>query len=217
MIAIIWKEIPDFEGYYEVSDDGQVRSQDREVVSSLGVVYHLKGRAMKLCKTVRRNADSYYVVNLRKNGRSHVMAVHVLVAMAFIDNPNNLPTVNHKDGNKHNNTVENLEWVSYGENNMHALQMGLRHPRGTEIIQMDKQGHLIATYCSVCEASRQTGIGRGVISQCVNGRIRSAGGYVWSKLSKGCNDYLQLESTLDDKLPTEAQEQPCAEDIVCSL
>lgn len=180
-----WKQILNFDGYYEVSDQGEVRSVDRIVENSLGIKFRLKGRIIKPCRTKGKNGDGYYVVNLRKHGKAHVIPIHVLVATAFIPNPLNLPTVNHKDGNKANNTVQNLEWSSYSENNLHALKMGLRQPRGTAIVQCDKDGEPICTYRSVCEAARKTGIGRSLISHCINGRVNSAGGFIWLKLSEG--------------------------------
>ena len=146
--------------------------------------------------------NGYYVVNLRKNHTYNVYPVHRLVAKAFIDNPCNLPTVNHKDGNKHNNNVTNLEWASYSENNIHALKNGLRIPRGTRVRQMDFDGSVIAEFKSVSEASRFTGVGRAVISHCVNNRTKSAGGFLWSKMDK-CNDYLEDESTAGDEFPPE--------------
>lgn len=202
-----WKDIIGFEGYYQVSSEGYIRSVDRYVQNSNGSTRLLKGKMMKLSEAVgRANSDGYYVVNLHKNCKSYVMHVHRIVANAFIPNPNNYPTVNHKDGNKHNNSVDNLEWVTYLENNSHALQCGLRKPRGTKVIQMDINGNVIAEYHSVCEASRATGIGRSIISHCVNNRVSLAGGYAWIKKFEKYNDYLHKESTSEDELPMEVQE-----------
>lgn len=160
-----------------------MRSLDRIVTGIDGVPHKLKGKIMNGTVSPGRNGkDGYLVVNLRKNGKAHVVAIHLLVANAFIANPNNYPTVNHIDGNKYNNNVDNLEWASYAYNNTHALQTGLRKPRGTKIIQKDKKMKIISQYNSVCEASRKTGIGRSMISHCVNGRCKQAGGYYWEKL-----------------------------------
>ena len=118
----MWKSIQGYEGYYEVSDSGEVRSLDRYVADTTGKHAGkkrlLKGSMMKLTEgKTSRKEGGYLVVNLRKNHTSRVVPVHVLVARAFIPNPDNMPTVNHKDGNKLNNNVSNLEWVSYSENN----------------------------------------------------------------------------------------------------
>ena len=212
-----WREIKGFEGYYEVSDAGMVRSVDRIVYDKNFQKRRLKGRTMKLCesKSTHRNGDGYYVVNLRKDGLANVYPVHRLVAEAFIPNINNYPTVNHKNGDKHNNNVYNLEWASYAENNIHALRLELRKPRGGYIVQTSINGETINVFESVCAASRITGVGRSIISHCVNHRVKTAGGYKWRKIEK-CNDYLVNESTTDDEFPLEVQEQDIPEDIVCT-
>lgn len=180
-----WKPILGYEGYYEVSMAGEVRSVDRMVCGKDGHLRQLRGKKMRLTKSKGRDGDGYYVVNLRKNGKSDVRVVHVLVATAFIDNPNNLPTVNHIDGDKSNNCASNLEWTSYADNNIHALRTGLRKPRGTSVVQKTMDGREISWFRSVCEASRVTGIGRSSISHCVNSHIDSAGGFIWEKVSEG--------------------------------
>ena len=204
----MWKAIKGYEGYYEVSDDGQVRSLDRYVADTYGKragqQRFLRGAIMKQTVTTGRDGDSYYVVNLHKNRVSDVTLVHVLVAQAFIPNPDNLPTVNHIDGNKHNNHVSNLEWVSYSENNIHALDTGLRSPRGNAIAQYTLDGKLVSTYRSACEASRVTGFSRGGISHCLNGRSETSSGYIWRKLSES-QTTIPDGSTREDELPVEAQ------------
>lgn len=90
-------------------------------------------------------------------------------------------------------------------NNIHALNHGLRDPRGCVIVQKDTDGNVVSVYKSVCEASRCTGIGRSIISHCANGRVNTAGGFLWEKIEK-CNDYLGYESTSEDELPMEVQE-----------
>lgn len=180
-----WKEIDGYEGYYEVSDTGLVRSVDRIITDKNGKRYFHSGRYMKLTREKGRDgAGGYLVVNLRKNGTSRVVQVHILVAKAFIPNPDNLPTVNHKDGNKTKNNVGNLEWASYRENNIHALRHKLRNPRGNPIIQETIDGHIVNCFRSTCEAARSTGVSVGSISHCLNDRTNSAGGFVWKKLSK---------------------------------
>lgn len=212
-----WKPIKDYEGYYEISDTGIVRSLDRTVPDSKTGIKRIKGRTMKQSenKDKSRHGDGYYVVNLRKLHSSCVIQVHKLVAEAFLPNEFNLPTVNHKDGNKHNNNVENLEWATYSDNNIHALSNGLRQPRGNAIMQRTLDGKLVSVYKSACEASRQTGIGRAMISHCLNHRAPTAGGYLWEKVEK-CNDYSRLGSTAEDELPSEVQEPLNVEDIVCA-
>ena len=203
-----WREIKGYEGYYEVSDTGLVRSLDRIVPDEKSGYKTLKGNLMKLSETRnnKRAGRGYYVVNLRKEHTSKVTPVHRLVAEAFLPNENNLPTVNHKDGNKHNNTVENLEWASYSANNIHALRNNLRRPRGNIILKVSRSGKVLDSFNSTCEASRVTGISRSMISHCLNNRSKYAGGYRWEKIEK-CNDYLINESTTEDELPLEVQER----------
>lgn len=201
----MWKDIKDYEGYYQVSDAGEIRSLDRYIQDSNGNQRFLRGKTMKLTNSVGKGVnDGYLVVNLRKNHTSLVIPVHVLVARAFLSNSNCMPTVNHKDGNKHNNTAANLEWATYSENNIHALKTGLRNPRGISIGQFTESGMLIAIYKSTCEAARQTGLSRGGISHCVNGRTKLSGGFIWKKLSESQTTIPQ-GSTQEDELPVEAQ------------
>lgn len=201
----MWKAIQDYEGYYDVSDTGEVRSVDRYIVDTKGVHRLLRGKTMKKTEATGREGNSgYLVVNLRKENTARVVPVHTLVAKAFIQNPDNLPTVNHIDGNKHNNNVSNLEWATYSANNIHALQTGLRKPRGNEVCQYSPDGRLIATYKSTCEAARATGLSRGGISHCVNGRTNQSGGFIWRKLSESQTTIPQ-GSTQEDELPAEAQ------------
>lgn len=214
---MVWKTIKGYEGYYEVSDTGRVRSLTRVIpnVSETSDIFYrtLHGREMKLTYDP---INGYYVVNLRKNCTSNVRQVHRIVAETFLENPDNLPTVNHIDGNKLNNDLSNLEWASYSWNNLHALQHGLRRPRGVTICQYTSDGELVGQFRSVCEASRATGIGRANISHCVNRRTLSAGGYVWRKLSESATTIPQ-GSTPENELPVEAQRpSEVTEDIVYS-
>lgn len=216
----MWKSINGYEGYYEVSDIGEVRSLDRYVENTYGKnageVRLLRGRIMKQTETKSRGGTGYMVVNLRRNHTSCVIPVHVLVAKAFIPNPLNMPTVNHKDGDKHNNKVSNLEWASYSDNNIHALKTGLRKPRGNAIKQFALDGSFISEYISTCEASRLTGISRGAISHCINNRALTAGGFIWKKVSESATT-ISKESTQEDELPVEAQRPSLTEDIVCAV
>ena len=115
------------------------------------------------------------------------MLVHRLVAEAFIPNPQNLETVNHKDENKLNNSVSNLEWLSrkdnlsYGTRTKRAAEANINNPKKSkQVQQLDKStNELLATFPSTKEAERLTGIYHGHIIACCRSRIKSAGGYVW--------------------------------------
>ena len=115
-----WRGIPDYEGYYEVSNLGRVRSVER-------LVPHARHGLTKQQSKILRPAitDGYYKVALSMDRRLRSFRVHRLVAQAFIDNPSELPEVNHKDGDKLNNNASNLEWCTHAQNIQHAFDNGL--------------------------------------------------------------------------------------------
>lgn len=113
----------------------------------------------------------YLFVTLSKGNDVKPKRINRLVAEAFIPNPENLEFVNHKDENKANNAVENLEWCSVEYNNRYSLAKA--------ILQFDQNGNLVAEWQAVSDASRVTGINRSNIAQCCMGKRRSAGKYIW--------------------------------------
>ena len=117
-----WTDIPGYEGYYQISNHGNVKSLDRVIKEKTGKTQALKGRVLKQ----RINSGGYYSIGLGKNGSKAAFAIHQLVAQAFLDNPDNKPTVNHLNGVKTDNNVSNLEWATYSENLSHAYSTGLR-------------------------------------------------------------------------------------------
>ena len=161
-----WKSIAGYEELYEVSDLGRVKS--------LG---YGKEKILKSGK----NTCGYLYVNLHKDGHVKTVRIHRTVATAFIPNPNNLETVNHKDEVKTNNTVGNLEWMSIKDNNNY----GTRNKRAAESLSKQVQmfdkstGELLAIFSSIHEAERVTGIANQSISKCCLGKLKSSGGYVW--------------------------------------
>ena len=147
-----WRDIPGYESFYQVSNLGNVRS-----------IRFNKVRNMKSW-----DSHGYRAVELCINNNRYIVGVHQLVALAFIPNPGNKPEVNHKDRNRSNNNVENLEWVTQSENVAHAYRNGVK-PRPTyqnqpfqkeilDIIENKK-------YFSIREASRQTGHKRDTINR----------------------------------------------------
>ena len=145
-----WRDIPGYEGFYQVSDLGNVRS-----------IRFNKIRNMKSW-----DSHGYRAVELCMNNNRHTVGVHRLVALTFIPNPENKPEVNHKDRNKSNNNVENLEWVTQSENVAHAYRHGVE-PRPTHQDQPFQKEILDIIenkkYFSIREASRQTGHKRDTI------------------------------------------------------
>jgi len=118
----IWKDVVRFEEYYEVSNIGNVRSKDRNVISKDGRSLFFKGKNLKLSI----NSKGYYTIciKLRNLNLNKTKTVHRLVAEAFIENPNNFPVINHKDLNQLNNNIDNLEWCTQSHNIIHAVNNG---------------------------------------------------------------------------------------------
>lgn len=137
----VWKDIKDFEGIYQISNMGSVRSLDRICTSGR----RLKGKVLKVSK----NKGGYELIALRNGGKVANCTVHRLVAQMFIDNPGNKPHVNHIDGNKTNNKVDNLEWVTRSENQQHAYNTGLL------INPMKGKKHSIETRMKMSEINKR--------------------------------------------------------------
>ena len=120
----IWKDIENYEGLYQISNLGNVRSLDRDITYVTGRVQRLHGMLLKHTK----QADGYYTVGLYDiNHKVKTKTIHRLVAIHFLANPCDYPEVNHIDGNKANDAVTNLEWVTELQNIRHAYTTGLKH------------------------------------------------------------------------------------------
>ncbi|MEW4131938.1 NUMOD4 domain-containing protein [Bacillus thuringiensis] len=123
MIKHEWKDIEGYEGLYQVSTFGEVRSYDRVVPARAGKTALRKGRIL----SQMTKPNGYKAISLTRNKNDKIQAlVHRLVASAFLINEFNKPQVNHKDGDKSNNEVINLEWSDSSEQQVHAIQTGLR-------------------------------------------------------------------------------------------
>lgn len=116
----IWKDVIGYEGLYQVSDLGRVRSVDRYIKRNDGIIQHRKGKIILQTK----NLDGYMQVKLCKDGKSRTVRVHRIIAESFIPNPDNLSDVNHIDCDRTNNIVLNLEWLSFKENIKHSHKKG---------------------------------------------------------------------------------------------
>lgn len=171
----VWKDIPGYEGLYQASNLGNIKNIGRKFLDSLGREYIVKE---VLCKP-SIDTSGYNQIVLSKNKKRKSYKVHRLVAITFIPNPNNLPQVNHKDENKLNNNIENLEWCTHKYN----CQYGTRSYRCTlhsnhKVKQLLK-GKVIKEYNSLKEASLKTNIKYQGISKCCRQQQRTAGGYEW--------------------------------------
>jgi hypothetical protein len=117
----VWRPVADYAGAYEVSDLGRVRSVARAFVDARGRTHRRPGRVLRL----GRHKDGYAMVDLSRGGAKRCLLVHRLVAGAFLPNPEQKAEVNHRDGNKTNNRLGNLEWATRPENMRHAFAAGL--------------------------------------------------------------------------------------------
>ena len=191
----IWKDIKGYEGLYQVSNLGRVRS--------LGSDNWHKGRILKPHLDGRGH---YLEVGLHKDHKSKTTNIHRLVAEAFIPNPNNLPQVNHKDECKTNNMVDNLEWcdahynINYGNAKKRIIESRYRNNDINDIVSKIKEtkrknksfsceipvnqftweGVFVARYDSATEAQRITGVQRKDIGACCKKMIKRAGKFIWS-------------------------------------
>lgn len=116
----IWKSVKGYENYYEISNLGNLRSLDRIIIRSDGVARKIYGKKI----TPVPNSDGYLQAKLCKDGKQTTVKIHRIVALNFVDNPNNLPEVNHKDFNRSNNVYTNLEWVDHISNVKHSSKQG---------------------------------------------------------------------------------------------
>lgn len=160
----MWKDIKGYEGHYQVSDDGRVRSLKSK--EPLVMKPHPAGRG-------------YETVCLCKNGNAKHAYIHRLVAEIFLENPENKPTVNHKDGNRLNNHVDNLEFMTYSENNQHAYDheihdRGERHYRArlteTDVAYIKAQGKF-TTFQKIAD---QFGVSKATIRDILVGKTWKA-------------------------------------------
>ena len=172
MTEIKWKKIPvkEVENSYLVSNDGQVKS--------------IKSKKLLKFLSLRGGYRSVYITKINKK-----IKVHRLVALAFIpNNDSNKKLVNHKDGNKLNNHVDNLEWTTSSENVKHAIDTGLIKITKRSIYQCDLEGNIIKTHETIRGAGKDTGIDSGGISKCCKGSRKTAGGFKWRFVNVNPNE-----------------------------
>lgn len=177
-----WKDCKGFEGFYQVSNEGRVRSM---AVWSHKYQKVLKRKTPHL-NSIETTKDGYKRVLLCLYGVHHHCAVHRLVAQAFIENPHNLPCINHKDENPSNNCVDNLEWCTYKYNSNYGTlpkrisERQINNPVLSRVVlQYTLNGEFVASYPSIREAERITGIDNTMISRVCRGKSKFAKGYVW--------------------------------------
>ena len=161
----LWKDIKNWEGFYQVSNLGRVRS--------------LRRGKTRILRPLRKGGG-YFRVELCFNGEKHNCSIHRLVATAFIPNPLNLPVINHKDENPSNNAASNLEWCTHKYNmNYGTCKARIVEKLSKPVVQYSLSGEFIKEWRSIKEIERQTNFIGGAISRCCNMKQKSSYGFVW--------------------------------------
>jgi len=176
-----WKDVIGFEGLYQISNLGSLKSYNKSFKLAHGGLCVTKGRDLKF--TIR---SGYCLVILRRDKKRYTYSVHRLVADHFTTNPENKPQINHKNGIKTDNRIGNLEWVTRSENVIHSYLVLKRKASRTTgslnkipVSQKTLSGEFIKKFSSITKASNYTGIKRHQISWCLNGKRKSVNGFLW--------------------------------------
>lgn len=178
-----WKDIAGYEGLYQVSNYGRIKRLERLVYYGNRSPFLVKEKILELTNHKR----GYKTIMLHKNKKSKLWLVHRLVALTFMPNPNNYPQVNHKDENKLNNKVENLEWCTNEYNSYYGtrIKRSAEHHPKRQISQYDINGNFIRTWDSIAEAKKTLKIGN--ISAVCMGKYKQTKGYIFKYIEKKDN------------------------------
>jgi len=160
----LWKDIEGYEGFYQVSNLGRVKSLPR-TINRKTYIYTVKESIRIPCIV-----NGYFMISLCKNRKRETNYIHILLCKAFKPNPNNLPIVNHKDGNKLNISLDNLEWCTYQENTIHAVNNDLHNSKLT-VKEVKEIRSLLATGHKGVYIAELYSISQGIISNIKTGKI----------------------------------------------
>ena len=177
-----WRPIKGYEGLYEISNLGRVKSLERIITRSDGVKQTIKSKILK----GTRDKDGYLIVGLSKNYETKQFKVHRLVAETFISNPDNKPEVDHINTNRTDNVATNLRWCTHEGNCNNVLskkkrseKIGKDNPKSKKVVQLTLDGDLVKVWDSAKDAVREEGFSDSHISNCCKGKRKTHRGYKW--------------------------------------
>lgn len=170
----IWKDIPDYEGIYQASNLGNIKRIETQ----------------RILKKYVNKTNGYAYIHLSKHNKTKVLRVHRLIAKTFIENKNNKPYVNHKDGNKLNNNINNLEWCSQKENIQHAINVLHKDYSKNVYIMIKKNEKKVKRsdgkiYNSIKEAKKDMNNMNAHIVEVCQKKLKKTCGYGWEYLESG--------------------------------
>ena len=157
----VWKDVVGYEGLYQVSNYGNIKNSKNIIMKQ------------------QTTKDGYFSVALSKNNKQKRYQAHRIVAIAFIDNKCQYPEINHKDENKKNNYVSNLEWCTKEYNRYYGTGQARNNTKKLKPVNQIKDGHIVKWYDSAKSAEIKTGINKQHIGDCCRGKRKTAGGYNW--------------------------------------
>lgn len=166
---MIWKDVKGYEGLYQVSDTGLIKS----LISYKGNGPHI----LSSCT----GSSGYQIVVLCDGKTKRSKTVHRIVATSFLPNPDGHPCINHKDENKANNAVSNLEWCSYSYNGTYGIHGKILEEKKKPVAMCSTDGCVLKTFKSRCDAAREMGGSPGCITRAINGTRKSYKGYAWKE------------------------------------
>lgn len=202
----IWKDIKGYENLYQVSNMGRVKSLERIIIRCDNKTQTIKEKILK----TRIGNNGYYTIILSKKGEIKKIDIHRLIAIAFIPNPDNKPCIDHINGDRTDNRIENLRWVTQKENINNPISIskmkknhhlkntfGAEHPLSKPILQFTLDGKLVRKWDSAVDIKKELGFNNCHISSCCNGKRKTANGYIWKYYYKGI--WLKNHIPLKDK------------------